>query len=81
MWITFGLVELLLERNWVVDEELRSIFENFWDSVLGDVQRAVRLGIGEHEGNVLSQGPREESGESGECVVHADSDTRDGAIC
>jgi hypothetical protein len=36
--------------------------------------------IGEHEGNVVVQGFREESGESGERIVCTDSDARDSAI-
>jgi len=78
--IIFGLEALLLERDRVVEEELRGVFEYLWNSVFRDVQREVCRGIGEQEGNVLGQGFGEESRECGECIVHARSDTRDGAI-
>ena len=45
-----------------------------------EVQRKVCRRIGEQECNILGECFREESGERGESVVHADSDTRDGAI-
>ncbi len=42
-----GFEELLLERDWVLEEELGSAFENLWDGVLREVKREVRRGIGE----------------------------------
>jgi hypothetical protein len=33
----FELEELFLERDWVVEEELGSLFENIWDDVFGNV--------------------------------------------
>ena len=57
--------ELLLERDWVVKEELGGIFENLWDGVLREVEREVCRGIREQEGDILSQSFGEESGKSG----------------
>ncbi len=37
--VILELEELLLERDWVVEEELGSVFENLWDGVLCEVQR------------------------------------------
>jgi len=71
---------LLLERDGVVEEELRCIFENRWDSVLGEIQREAARAIREQEGNVVGQAFGEESGQSGECVVRAGGDTLRGAI-
>ena len=59
---------------------MRSSFEDFWDSVLREVQGEVCRRIGEQECNILGECFGEESGKRGESVVHADSDTRDGAI-
>ena len=36
--------------------------------------------VGEHEGGVSGQGIGEDGGQSGECIVGADRDIRDGAI-
>ena len=57
-----------------------SVSEHFWNSVLGEVPREGARDISEHKGNVFGQGFWEDSGQSGECVVSTDSDTRHGAI-
>jgi hypothetical protein len=71
--VTLELVVILPERDRVVEEELGSIFEFTWDSVLGEVPREEIWDIGKHEGNVLGQGFREHSGQIGQCIVGADS--------
>jgi hypothetical protein len=72
---------LLLKRDGVVEEELWSAFERAWDSVLGEVPREGSLDIGEHKSNVVNQRFWEDGAQSGECVVCANSDTWDCAIC
>ena len=78
--VIFELKELLLERDGVVKEEPRSVSEGLWENFPGNIESEARWGIGEQEGNILSQSFGEECGECGECVVRADSQTRDGAI-
>ena len=46
---------LRLERDGVVDLELRCIFQNSWDSVLAEVPRKKIQNTGKHEGNLVSQ--------------------------
>ncbi len=59
---------------------MRSIFETIWDSIASKVPMQGTRNIGEHEGGVAGQGFREYCGQSGECIVSANSDARDGAI-
>jgi len=80
--ITFGyeLDVLLLERDGVVEMELRSAFKHWWHSILGEVRSEGIQDVGKHEGNIVGQGFGEDGGQSGECIVGADSDTGDSAI-
>jgi hypothetical protein len=71
---------LLLERDGVVEVELRSPFEHLWDSILGEVPREGTQNVGKYEGNIVGQGFGEDGGQSGECIVGADSDAGDSAI-
>ena len=38
IWVILALEVLPLERDGVVEEELRSTFEHIWEVILGDVQ-------------------------------------------
>ena len=78
--VVFELEEILLERNWVVEEESWRVFENLWDSVLTEVEREACRGIGEQEGNIIGQGFWEEGRQNRQSVVCADSDAWDGTI-
>ena len=78
--IILELEILPLECNGVVEDELGCAFEHLWDSVLGEVPMEGARNIRKHEGDVISQCFGEDCGESGECVVRADSDTLDRAI-
>ena len=69
-----------MERDGVVEKELRSTFESIWNSISGEVPMEGARDIGEHERNVVGQGVGEDGRQSGECIVGADSDPRDGAI-
>jgi hypothetical protein len=71
---------LLLQRDGVVEEEQFGVFEHDWDSVCGEVPREGTCDVGEHEGNVLGQGFREDGGQSRQCIVGTDSNPRDSAI-
>jgi len=71
---------LLLERDRVVEVELRSAFEHPWDSTLGEVPREGTQYVGKNERNIVRQGFGEDGGQSGECIVGANSDARDSAI-
>jgi len=52
--VIIELLELLLERNGVVEVELRSAFEHLRDSVLREVPGEGAQDVGEHEGNIIS---------------------------
>ncbi len=80
IWVIFELGIRLLQRDGVIEEELRSVFENIWESILGEAPMLGARDIGEHEGGVAGQGSGEDGGQGGECIVGADSDARDGAI-
>ena len=74
--IVIELGVLLLERDGVVEEGLRRVSGSRWNSVLGDIQRQARRGVGGQEGNVISQCFRGDSGQSRKCVVHANGNPR-----
>ena len=78
--MTLLLEIILLERDRVIDDEFRNVFEILWDSVVGEVERGCGRNICEHEGNVIDQAFGEESWQSRECIVHADRDTWDGSV-
>ena len=80
IWAIFELGIRLLQRDGVVEEELRSVFEDIWESIPGEAPILGARDIGEHKGGVAGQGFGEDSGQGGECIVGADSDARDGAI-
>ena len=78
--ITPELEGVLLERDRVVEVELRSVSEHIRDNTPSEARRGGVRNIGEHEGNVASQRFREDGGQGGERIVCADSDVRSGAI-
>ena len=78
--IVFELEVFLVERNGVAEEEVRSIFENFWDCIPGEIPVEGAHDIGEQEGNLAGQWFGKYGGESGECVGGANIHTWDGAI-
>ena len=69
-----------MERDGVVEEEPRGVFEDIWNSISGEVPMEGARDIGEHECGVAGQGFWEDGRQSGECIVGADSDPRDGSI-
>jgi len=71
---------LLLERDRVVEMELRSVLEQPWDSILGEVPREGTRDVGKNESNIVGQGFGEDGGQSGEYIVGADSDAGVSAI-
>ena len=80
IWDVFELGVFPLQRDGIVEEELRSVLQYNWKTVPGEVPMEGARDIGEHEGGVAGQGFGEDGGESGECIVGADRNTRDGAI-
>ena len=70
----------LLKRDRVVEVELRSGFEHPWDSILGEVPREGTQDVGKNESNIVRQRFGEDGGQSGECIVGANSDAGDSAI-
>jgi hypothetical protein len=79
IWVILELEVPLLERDGVVEEEVRSVLENVWEHIPGEVLVQGGRGVGEQKGNVR-RGSREDSGESGKGIVGTDCNTRDGAI-
>ena len=59
---------LPLQRDGVVDEELRSGFENIWESIPGEVAAKRVRDVGEEEGSVSGQGFGDDGGKSVECM-------------
>jgi len=68
-----------MQRDGVVEKELRSAFQTI---LLGIPRVPVKRArdIGGHEGSVVGRGLRGDSGQSGECILGADTDARDSAI-
>ena len=62
VWVILEPEVLLLERDGVVEEELRGASEVVGDRFQGDVPMEGVQDIGEHEGNVGAQGFREHGG-------------------
>ena len=69
-----------LERDGVVEEEMRSISETLWEGIHREVLEERIGGVGKQEGNIFGSGSREESGESGEGILGTDSNARNGPI-
>ena len=69
-----------MERDGVVEDELRSTSEFVGDCFRGEVPMEGAQDIGENKGNVVGQGFRERGGYSGECIVSTDCDARYGPI-
>ena len=69
-----------MQRDGIVEEKLRSVLQNNWETVPGEGPMEGARDIGEHEGGVAGQGSGEDGGESRECIVGADRNMRDGAI-
>ena len=61
--------DLPLERDRVVEEKQRGIFEHVWDILHGEVPSQETRDVGEHEGHAARQRFREDGGQSGECIV------------
>ena len=80
IWRVFELGVFPLQRDGIIEEELRSVLETIWESIPGEVPMQGVRDIGEHEGGVAGQGFGEDGRESGECIVGADRNVRDGAI-
>jgi hypothetical protein len=80
IWVVLKREVLLLERDGVVEEELWSVFESIGESIPREVPMKRTCDIGEHKGNIVGQGSGKDGGQSGKCIVRADSDTRDSAI-
>lgn len=78
--VILSLEVLLLERNGVVEKEVRSFFEGTRDSVRRKVLVEWARDIGENEGNVVGRLLGEDGGQSGECRIGTNSDPWDGAI-
>ena len=71
---------LLLERDGVVEKELRSVFKHPRDSALWEIHVYRTRHIGEHEGDAIGWNLGEDGGQNGKCVVVAGSEAWDGAI-
>jgi len=78
--VVFELQVLPLEREGVVEEELRSGFENVWETIPREVLVERVRNIGKHEGDVVGYGLGKDRGQRGECMVGTDGDARTGAI-
>ena len=76
----FELKVLLLKRDWVVEEELGSAFENIRESLPREIPMEGACDIGEYKGNIVGEGFGEDGGQGGECIISTMSDARDGAI-
>lgn len=77
VWVNLGLP---LERDGVVNLELRSILENTRDSILTNIEAEGVPNIREQEGDVFGWGLGENGGQSGQCGANAAGIARDGAI-
>jgi len=71
---------LPFQRDRVVEEELRSVLENLWESIPGKIPVEGVRDVGEHEGSVSGQGFGDDGGKGGECIIGADRDARDSTI-
>ena len=80
IWVVLELGVLPLQSDKVVEEEVRCVLEDAWESTPGDVAMLRARDIGEHEGGVAGQGLGEDGGQRGECIVVPDSEPRGGAI-
>jgi len=69
-----------MKRDRVVEDKLRCVFEQTRDRIPTEVPVKRARYIGEYEANIFGQGLGEDGGQSGECIVGADSNARDGAI-
>ena len=80
IWDILKLEVFLLERDGIVEDEVWSIFKKRWDSIPAEVPMKRTQDVGEHEGNVTSQGFAEDSGQSRKCIVGANCDSGNGAV-
>jgi len=80
MWVIFELKVLPLERDGVIEEELRSAFENVRESISREIPMERVYDIGEHKGNIAGQGFVEDRRQGRECIVGTNSDARNSAI-
>ena len=51
-----------VERDGVVEEELRSVFESLWECISREILKERVRGVGKQEGNFVGQGFGEDSG-------------------
>ena len=77
VWVVLEIEVLPLEHDRVVEVELRSSFEDFWETIHRKVHVARVRNIGEHEGNIVGCGLGSDRGQSGAYKVR---DARNGAI-
>ena len=49
-----------MERDGVVDEELRGVSETLWECIGREILKEQVRGVGEEDGNVVGQGFRED---------------------
>ena len=66
LWVVLELEVLLLECDGVVDPELRSAFEIFWEGALAEVPGQGVRDVGENEGKFVDKGVGKDIGQSGE---------------
>ena len=60
-----GILELEippLERNGVVEEELRSTLVTLWESIPRQISEESIRGVGKQEGDILGPGSRDDGG-------------------
>ena len=62
IWTILEVEVLPLEGNGAVEEELRSVHENFWENIPREVLIQRIRGVGEQESNVLRRGSRGDRG-------------------
>ena len=62
IWVIPELKVLLLERDGVIEEEMRRLSETVWKSISGEVPVKGAQDIGEYEGNVMGQGLGKDGG-------------------
>ena len=69
-----------MERDGVVEEELRGVFEILRECIGREILKERVRGVGKQKGNVVGQGFWEDGGENGEGIVGTDCNARNGPI-
>ena len=80
IWVILERKVLLLERDGIIEQELRNVFEHLGYSALGEIPIERAREVGENDGDVGVWGAGEDCGQSGECMSSPDSDAWDGPI-